>query len=39
MIITIPVWILWALGIFGGGIVLMLAVIGAIVVWALWKEE
>lgn len=39
MTITIPAWILWTLGIFGGGIVLMLAVLGAFALWTAFKEE
>jgi hypothetical protein len=39
MNIDIPVWILWTLGIISGGIVLMLALLGAFALWTLLTEE
>jgi hypothetical protein len=39
MTITIPAWIMWIFGIIGGGIVLMLAVLGAFALWTILTEE
>lgn len=42
MSITIPVWLLWAVGIPAALAVLLLAVVGAVLLWALkdgvWRQ-